>query len=809
MTTRPLSRFVISRQCSGNPLKTTSCIRISWGLQHQAQHELYAKHKRQWQSCNGCCCKFGTTTTTLSMESYHRAMTTRLLNEERTWDDPTRLQACQTILWWTRHEQDSLAEEAIGSSWKIWERLVDQSISPPRQMDLETFHALLNYWRKRIISGRHGGAMKSPIEMLKLTKDYQSKGILQPSEQTYNMILSALGGEKQSDRREAPLVAEQVLYDMIENKTSNMPKPSITTFCSVMKVWISSGHPRAAQFVQGLENRRQELVNTRGWAHLEPNYIYKSVLIDAWAQAGQAEKAQDLLDHWIQECRSCSASKRVVEPPTILTFSSVLSAWSKPGKAEKADALLRTMINLYKEGAILKESPNIVSFSSVIDAWSKSKDPKSPERAEAVLRQAQTYGLKPNVISYTSVIHSYARRGKAIQALALLEEMIAMGIAPNSSTFNTILLVLAPIKARELLGTMRRLADTQGWDCAPDVISYTTVLQLFAKHEEDCEAAHEVWIEMMNQSNLNPDSRAYNAMLHVYAKTGKAQRAQELLEEMVRNYLEKNHVNQVHHHNNHQPHNHDHGLENRHPDHHGHHHHHDHDHQHRDHNKAAMPETASFNTVLSAWAKLGNISQAQALFDWMSNLHRAYRLNSVKPNVITYTNLLNCWAKVESFDEERVVKSAEDIFRVMEYDPDSLCRPNVVSCASLCKVYARFGLGDRAQALLRHMEINMSIEPNSIVYTHVMQALAEQCVKCQGNDPTIVDHVESLVEEMYQRKQWPTMLTYSAILKTLGASRIPDKLLRTQHVVDVMRRQGLKPNDVIQRQLDTIFANPK
>ncbi len=74
-----------------------------------------------------------------------------------------------------------------------------------------------------------------------------------------------------------------------------MPPPTIITFSATMKVWVVSRHINAPQRVQALDDRRDKLMR-QGWHKLEPNAISKSIIIDAFAQAGQASQCQRLLD---------------------------------------------------------------------------------------------------------------------------------------------------------------------------------------------------------------------------------------------------------------------------------------------------------------------------------------------------------------------------------------------------------------------------------------------------------------------------------------------------------------------------------
>jgi pentatricopeptide repeat protein len=676
------------------------------------------------------------TATVSTVESFNRKSTANLLKTPlHQWDDYMRRQATQNLAWWTQRDADPKAWE---TSWKLWERLVEESSG--KTIDIHLFQSVLNLWRKQCASRANG--IMNPRTMIQHIDDYRTNIVFHPGEEIYNMILHALGS---TNDRQAPQVAERLLEQMIADDT--MPRPTIITFSATMKVWVVSRHPHAPQRVQALDDRRDKLMR-QGWHKLEPNAISKSIIIDAFAQAGQACQCQRLLDIWVEESRGTPG----LEPPTIQTVSTVLSAWSKKGDGYRAEGLLRHMIDLHKQ-SILKEPPNIVSYSSVLDAWAKSKEPRAAERADAILRQlVSNSAVQPNVVAYTTVIYAWAKRGKASRAQALLDEMIERGIQPNVNTFNALLLSLTPAKMQQTLKHMASLARTHGWECSPDVVTYTTGLQVCA-HAKDTRRALVVW-KTMQEQGVAPDIRAYNALLLAYAKTGRAEPAEALLKDMVTMYL-------------------------------------------RAPNQKPKPETASFNTVLSAYANKGDSEGAERLVQWMSELKDSEQLDTATPNVITYTNLMNCWAKCKSSSPKTIVDRAEAIFRRSEGDKD--CQPNVVSYATLCKVYSRFGMGDRAEALLRHMQTVNKVQPNATMYTQVLHAWAEQCA--QTRDPEIVSQVEALVEEMMERKQFPTIASYSAVLKSIFYASITDKAERAKAVLAWMKCNGVEPNDVIKRQV--------
>ena len=120
--------------------------------------------------------------------------------------------------------------------------------------------------------------------------------------------------------------------------------------------------------------------------------------------------------------------------------------------------------------------PNTITYNSLIDACSKAPD---VQRAEYWFGQMSANGFPPDVISFSSMINSCAQCGMAAAAERWLSKMEDQGVKPNVYSFNAA--INAQVKAKQLLdpvGWLRRMRDA---DCRPTVVTYTTLCQPSAK----------------------------------------------------------------------------------------------------------------------------------------------------------------------------------------------------------------------------------------------------------------------------------------------------------------------------------------
>ena len=832
-----------------------------------------------------------------TLESHWMNVTQRLLEGSApSWDEAKFCQARNALYRWARQEEDSnrvtgaddvLSIEIVDSFWSLVERYCeefessydasnkDDTKSHPHALKDYLFSAVINQWRKfihRAATGDEGQfSAPMPLEMISKLDKYRSNGLVREmSISPYNMTFNAMTYYYKSGTEviyhvspgefitscipeQAEAILDRLICDINLDSSldstamTNKPTPDVVTFASVMKLWVLEGsqrhqsqatrrkaRQRAAHRVLALDKRRRDLSQKLNHPRcLEPSYIYKSIIIDALSQAGQALRAQTMLEEWCHECNEVDSvdnkntagshsvnstqrrnpdnvgdgSKMSPEPPTMETFSTVVLAWSRSGHpraAMHAENLLQCMIELYNNGREgsgekprfnfrLDNPPNIVVYSNVLGCLAKSDAPNAARRAEAILRylqENQRPECRPNVVTYTSVIHAWAKRGNTKRALSLLEEMIRQEdeiVAPNDVTFNALLLSITdPQQALGVLNEMHGLADTHPtWKCRPTVVTYGTVMQILAKAKlphharnlldemiEYHSSADSTKKSMAHRKQLpKPDTTTCNIVLHGYSKLGLAEDASSLLKEMQNAHLlhsdpasykaeETGNARTL--------------------------------------DLSIPPDVVSFNSVLSAWSRSvansstlslqkahGAALEAEQIFTRMleetplnkdthvpADSSKSSSIFDVRPTCVTYSTLLHCWSHVATaliesrrrgcdedvnVTEADIVARCEALFKEMEdIHKESLnielnsdnhqietCKPNIVAYSNLFKVYATFGYhGTRIQEPLRDMKDIYSITPNAQWFVGLFNAWSHYCKTTSGNQQEVNGHHE-------------------------------------------------------------------
>eukprot|EP00550_Attheya_septentrionalis_P002054 CAMPEP_0198289372 /NCGR_PEP_ID=MMETSP1449-20131203/7569_1 /TAXON_ID=420275 /ORGANISM="Attheya septentrionalis, Strain CCMP2084" /LENGTH=930 /DNA_ID=CAMNT_0043987681 /DNA_START=135 /DNA_END=2924 /DNA_ORIENTATION=+ len=391
-----------------------------------------------------------------------------------------------------------------------------------------------------------------------------------------------------------------------------------------------------------------------------------------------------------------------------------LDAWARSGDANagvRAQMILDNMTFLYSSGTNVDVKPDAIAYSALINSWKQSD---APERAEEVLVKMNSLidggetDLIPNRTNcFNAVIAAYARQGNALKAEEILKQMIEISESdescqPVAITYNSIIDAwaksgekrLAAERAEEILYSMQDRYEGGEDHLKPDEFSYSGVALAWARSEEpDSAERAKALLEQMEKFGVQPDIYCYNAVLAARGKNNDEETAifaEELLDDMVRS-----------------------GTANR----------------------------VSFTVVLNAWKNCDSkksLERSKRIVSRMEDIYRDDPTTDVKPDVFTYTVLIDLYAKSKEIGTvDKVEELLEHMFLLSD-EGDKSAAPNTVTINSVIDCFAKCGekgAAERAEQLLSRMEQmyettnNVSIRPNTISYTSVMDAYAKSTDK--------------------------------------------------------------------------------
>ena len=444
-----------------------------------------------------------------------------------------------------------------------------------------------------------------------------------------------------SNNHQAGVQAEQILDTLLEHsKTNPLLLPNRIVFNCVIHAWSRQGNIERAEATF-------ERMKVDPRIQLETGDY--NALLSAYARQGNARKAESVLKEMLDSNME----------PDLISYNCILDSWrqdDEPGAAERAESILQTLQQNYDDG-LSDIKPNGRSYSSVASAYIKTGRSDSIAQAERLLSLAEERGLAHDSYLYNAVLDAWAmsnNNDSAEKAEAILNEMEQVGNV-NTVSYNTVIKAWrrsnhldAAARAEALLIRMERLhRNDYTLAVAPDVFTYTSVIQCYTKNNAQGSASKAVALlkQMIDacragNNDLKPNTITVNVVLDALAKAGgevSAIKAEEILN-MFRLSCESclNNVNL---------------------------------------------NTVSFTSVIDAFAKSGLPTSAQKATEIFTTMEDDYASGNTeaKPNTRSFNTLMNAWIQSGS---KGSVEQAEALLLRMEKEHlngNQSVQPDVVS----------------------------------------------------------------------------------------------------------------------------------
>jgi len=302
----------------------------------------------------------------------------------------------------------------------------------------DTFNALMNCWLK--IGPKRG---RSHIERLLSTMvDLRSHGhdYASPDRVSVNTAISAVAKSYRKDS------VKRVSFMLLNMEKTYGVLPDTTSYNLVIDAYAKSRDFQGGRKAMNLLSQMEDLYR-HGHLELIPDSFSYSTVINAMAIRPDTGKLADsLLGRMNQLHQSHDGNI-----PDTVVYNSVMNVYSTQGDNE---SVLRNIaiLNYMEDSYIAGNSnvkPSIISFNTVLKTFAYARDDFTREAEELLARmEERKFDILPDVISYTSVVSSYARSdvpGKAKAAQQILNRMVDAhkagnkGAKPTIFTFNAVL----------------------------------------------------------------------------------------------------------------------------------------------------------------------------------------------------------------------------------------------------------------------------------------------------------------------------------------------------------------------------------
>lgn len=360
--------------------------------------------------------------------------------------------------------------------------------------------------------------------------------------------------------------------------------------------------------------------------------------------------------------------------------------------------------------------------------------------------------IKPEVTGYNTVIDAWSKTrlsesyDKASKILAHMQFLHSQGYCLKDGTYS------------------------EPWDwLRPDIITYNAVIDTCVNfHHDDYhsnslngpEKAEHLFHEMKTKAHLIPNTRTYNNLINVWAKSidpysyqsnerniKAVQRAEQLLQQLNNQY-EKN-----------------------------------------DHDPELKPDVATYTTVIDCIARSQIKDSPQKAEEWLEKLEQKYEQTkdiSLRPNIRTYTSVIHAWSRskhpVAPHRAEQILQKINqhkdehnNSKEKYSMEPNTRTYTMVISCWVRSQELTK---PQRALKILKHVsdQYKLTKDPNIKPNTFIYNAVIDACAKCPAREHDYPDQQRAALKIAFavfkalqiEKNVKPNHITYATLLKAVN-----------------------------------------
>merc|ERR1719311_1093042 len=371
----------------------------------------------------------------------------------------------------------------------------------------------------------------------------------------------------------------------------------------------------------------------------------------------------------------------------VVSYNTLLKAYLKQGQIVKARKLLSEM----SENNV---QANQVTYNEMLNALVTTKDRKE---MWALVREMNAIGMRPNSVTCSIILKSltaHSASDDVRQAMALIDNMHE---DMDEVLFASVVEACVRVGQLDLLSSKLQQYASFGGLAGLTAPTYGSMIKAYGR-ARDIERVRELWNEMRRR-HVTPTSITLGCMVDA----------------LVRNSLPDGAFDLVR------------GI--------------------RDESEYAdILNTVIYSTLLKGFAQSRQPGRVQDVFEEMKQM-------GIACNTVSYNTMLDANARTGKMDR------ADELFREMQAAGVS---PDVITYSTLVKGYCQSGDIDRGYQVLNEMVANGVHEPDEILYNSLLDGCAKQ---------HRVDDALNLLEDMHKNNVRPSNFTLSILVKLLGRSR--------------------------------------
>jgi len=384
--------------------------------------------------------------------------------------------------WGTNHGETDTTIDTLKEAFKFLRQIEEEALSSnsPPIVDIDCYNVLLN------VLATQGWYELAENLFLQLLTDYLKgeKSNIQPDTVTLNTVLKS---HVQANTEIAAVSAETFLERLdqffehqkrIRKKKQGCPdiprlvydiQPTARARSTVTNLWIKLGQPKKA--IEVLSNAEQ---------------VYRQ----------KEEEILVLQEHYPENAQMYSIDNIERFKPDKICYRQIIGALSKLQDPPTTE-LSKTAQEIAERMCQMGHRLNLLTCNTILNCWTKAGH---PDHAESFLEETmlEKHQIIPDIVSYNTIIHGYARLGNLERALELLTRLLEDSLSgqqqptrypkPNVRTFTSILIALskehtinAAEEAERLLLQMQELSDAPyNLSTRPNTVTYNAVMNCWA-----------------------------------------------------------------------------------------------------------------------------------------------------------------------------------------------------------------------------------------------------------------------------------------------------------------------------------------
>ncbi|CAI9107428.1 OLC1v1006778C1 [Oldenlandia corymbosa var. corymbosa] len=274
-------------------------------------------------------------------------------------------------------------------------------------------------------------------------------------------------------------------------------KPSAAMYIKLMVMLGKCKQPEKASSLFQLMIEEGCVVNTEAY----------TALLSAYSRSGNFEKAFSLLEEmkYTPHCQ-----------PDVFTYSILIKSVVEVFDFNKVEALLDDMAS---QGI----RPNTVTYNTLIDAYGKAK--RFVEMESTLIEMLRQKNCKPDVWTMNSTLRAFGGSGQIEMMEKCYEKFQSSGIEPNIKTFNILLDSYAKSENYEKMSAV--MEYMQKYLFRWTLVTYNIVIDAFGRAGDLKQM--EFLFRLMQSEGIKPNCVTLCSLVRAYGEAGKAEKISRVL----------------------------------------------------------------------------------------------------------------------------------------------------------------------------------------------------------------------------------------------------------------------------------------